>query len=122
MKAWPCMITRAVWPRLSPRIVTVPKTRPIAHLRPGLSGAQGVMDHRCAAIHPNHPVADVLGTSRDWGGWTQGSNCSGLLCLADPARFSVLRSELTADGRHRDGSDHVARNACSGCPDEFPAL
>ncbi len=24
-------------------------------------------------------------------------------------------------GRHRNGSDHVARNACSGCPDEFPA-
>jgi hypothetical protein len=30
-----------------------------------------------AAIHPNRPVADTLGTSRDQGGWTWGSNCSG---------------------------------------------
>jgi hypothetical protein len=30
-------------------------------------------------------------------------------------------SELGTDRGHRDDSDHVARNACSGCPDEFSA-
>jgi Wax ester synthase-like Acyl-CoA acyltransferase domain len=49
----------------------------IADLRLCPSGGHGVMDHRCCVIHPNRPVADALGTSRDRGGWTQGSNCSG---------------------------------------------
>jgi hypothetical protein len=40
---------------------------------------------------------------------------------SDPARSSGLPGGLRADGQHRDGSDHVARNACSGCPDAFPA-
>jgi hypothetical protein len=41
--------------------------------------------------------------------------------VAIPARSPGLPGELKADGRHRDGSDDAARNACSGCPDEFPA-
>ena len=43
-----------------------------AELRLGPSGGHRVMDLRSCAIHPNHPVADALGTSGGpCDGWTQ---------------------------------------------------
>jgi hypothetical protein len=44
--------------------VWVPKLVRTAELRLCPSGGHGVMDLRSCAIHPNHPVADALGTSR----------------------------------------------------------
>jgi hypothetical protein len=72
----------------------------IADLRLCPSGAHGVMDHRCGAIHPNHAVADAQGTSRDRGGWT---------LWVPKTRAGVLSRRFARPNRIRRDAAHLPR-------------
>jgi hypothetical protein len=85
------------------------------------SVGHGVMDLRNRAINPNRRVAGALEhLSRPPDGSARDRTVSQYQRPSDPLVRRGSR-ELGADARHRDGSDQVARIACSACPDEFSA-